>query len=478
MSVSKKNSASGKDGNPRAASTRIGSCTATTLAGQIRHDLRRGPQPSYVDKKRSHLNRVLIQPSTPGQMRKIARERRALRDTQRAMKSNSAIATRGVITFGSKAAQLFEKLTQKQQDQVFREVAEAVAKRLSTSLHGLVVHLDEATIHAHYQLAAYDMDGNPISKTTRPALLSELQDITAEIMARQCPGIERGTRYGDRIAAGADYSETLHKSVKELHRDLPADLERKRQAVADLSANEVDAQARVEEMQARVAKLAEKAELSEKEAKRLATYEKRLADRVAELEAARTESEAARVEADRLADLARADREAEEAKAQKVAARAEAVKVAVAALTEEVGAGTIRKNDEGLLTAKRRDRIEPGFPEVGPAANAAADFVMSMDAVRSTVAADQRQLKNDRAELAQDRQELLSERAEIATLRDQLKAALRTVYDWMKRKETPAIDRTEGAALMNEAAPLVKSAPAKQSRPKAGGGGGLDGPGF
>lgn len=354
-------------------------------------------------------------------MRKVSKERRALRDMSRAMKSNAAIGTRGVITFGAEAAQLFEQLSPDQQDDAFREVAEAVAKRLSTSLHGLVVHLDESTIHAHYQLAAYDMDGNPISKTTRPALLSELQDITAEIMARHCPGIERGTRYGDRIAAGADYSETLHKSVKELHRDLPADLERKRKAVADLSANEVEAQARVEEMQARVAKLAEKAELSGKEAKRLATYEKRLADRVAELEAARTASEAARVEADRLADLARADREVEEAKAQKVAERAEAVKVAVAA--------------------------------------------------------DQRQLKNDRAELAQDRQELLYERAEIATLRDQLKSALRKVYDWMKRKETPAIDKTEGVALMNEAAPLVKSAPAKQSRQKASDGG-MDGRGF
>lgn len=422
MSVSKKNSAFGKDGNPRAASTRIGSCTAATLAGQIRHDLRRGPQPKYVDAKRKHLNRVLIQPSTPGQMRKIARERRALRDTQRAMKSNSAIATRGVITFGSEAAQLFEKLTQKQQDQVFREVAEAVAKRLSTSLHGLVVHLDEATIHAHYQLAAYDTDGNPLSQATSPKVLSELQDITAEIMARHCPGIERGRPYGDRIAAGADYADTMHKSVRELHRTLPQDLAAKRAQLEELTQAEAQQQALVDEMQARVAKLAEKAELSGKEAKRLAIYEKRLADRVAELEAARTASEVARAEADRLADLARADREAEEAKAQKVAARAEAVKVAVAA--------------------------------------------------------DQRQLKNDRAELAQDRQELLYERAEIATLRDQLKTALRKVYDWMKRKETPAIDRMEGAVLMNEAAPLVKSAPAKQSRPKAGGGGGLDGPGF
>ena len=229
------NNSASKDGNPRAASTRIGSCTAKKLAGQIRHDLRRGPQPDYVDADRTHLNRILIEPLPPGQMRAICEDRRALRDTSRAMKSNSAIATRGVITFGSEAAQLFEQLSPDQQDAAFREVAEAVAARLATSLHGLLVHLDESTIHAHYELAAYNVHGEPISKTASPKVLSELQDITAEIMARHCPGIERGTRYGDRIAAGASFADTMHKSVRELHRTLPADLAKKREALADLS---------------------------------------------------------------------------------------------------------------------------------------------------------------------------------------------------------------------------------------------------
>lgn len=294
-------------GNPRAASTRIGSCSAKKLAGQIRHDLRRGPQPSYVDADRAHLNRVLIEPLPPGQMRAICKERRALRDTQRAMKSNSAVATRGVITFGSEAGQLFEGLTPDQQDAAFREVAETVADRLATSLHGLVVHRDEATIHAHYQLAAYNVHGEPISKTTSPKVLSELQSITAEIMSRHCPGIERGRRYGDRIRAGADFADTIHKSVAELHRTLPADLAAKRQSLAGLVDEEAQAQARVDEMRARVEKLEGKKKLTIKEVKRLATYEKRLADRLNDLQAAQAASEAAKIKADRLADLARAD---------------------------------------------------------------------------------------------------------------------------------------------------------------------------
>lgn len=206
------------ESNPRAASTRIKSGTATTISGQIRHDLRRGPQPLYVDAKRSHLNRILIQPATPVQLRKICEERRELRDTQRKIKRNTAVGTVGIITFGSEAAQMFEKLTPEQQDSAFRELADAIAARLATSLHALTIHLDEATIHAHYTLAAYNKFGDPISKSTSPRVLSELQDITAEIMSRHCPGIERGTKYGDRLAAGADFSDVVHKSVRELHR--------------------------------------------------------------------------------------------------------------------------------------------------------------------------------------------------------------------------------------------------------------------
>lgn len=430
-------------GNPKAASTRIGSCSAKTLAGQIRHDLRRGPQPSYVDASRSHLNRVLIEPPPPSQMRAICEERRALRDIQRAMKSNAAIGTRGVITFGSEAALLFEQLTPEQQDAAFREVAEAVASRLATSVHGLLVHCDEATIHAHYQLAAYNVHGDPISKTTSPKVLSELQDITAEIMARHCPGIERGTRYGDRLAAGADFADTLHKSVKELHRTLPADLDAKRGQLADLVKAEMDAQARVDEMQSRVDALIEKAELSDKEAKRLATYEKRLADRVKELETARAASEALKIEADRLADLARTERRHEEVRAEKLREKTAAVGAAVAALSEEVGAGTIRRGEDGRIKAAAPQLIRAGYPEVGPAVSAAADFVMMMEGARADIA---------------------KERKALSRLKDQLFQLGGRVVAWLDRMSLSDPDRGEGIAALREIQSVISP---EQSRDDA-----------
>lgn len=461
-------SESPQDSNSRAASTRIGSATAKTLSGQLRHDLRRGPQPAYVDPDRLHLNRVLIEPLPPGEMRKICQERRALRYTLRAMKSNAAVATRGVITFGAEAARMFEALTPDKQDLAFRELADAIAARLATSLHGLVVHLDEATIHAHYQLAAYNVHGNPIARTTSPRVLSELQDLTAEVMARHCPGIERGRSYGERIAAGASYADTVHKSVTELHRTLPADLEAKRAQLVELAEIERAATARVEEMQERVQKLQQKTELSEKEVKRLETYEKRLAGRLDELRDAQSASEAARIEAERLADLAQADRRQHEEQVVKISARVEAIAEAVSALSEEVEAGTIRRLNDDRITAAKPERLKPGFPEIRPAVAAAADLVTGMDAARSAIEAD-------RKALARGRQELQEERAEVATLRENLKAALRKVYAWIRRKETPEPDRRDGVDLIKASTLLIRLATEKP-RPEAGSD--LDGPGF
>ncbi|TDW33886.1 hypothetical protein LY39_03510, partial [Roseinatronobacter bogoriensis subsp. barguzinensis] len=139
-----------RNGNPKATSVRIQSDTVSGYSGQRRHDLRIGPQPKYVDPERSPLNRTLLEPPFPAVMKAIATKRRAKRETQRAMKSNSAIATAGIITFGSQAAQMFEALSEEDQDRAFRLLARAIAMRLRTSLHGLVVHRDEATIYAHF----------------------------------------------------------------------------------------------------------------------------------------------------------------------------------------------------------------------------------------------------------------------------------------------------------------------------------------
>lgn len=373
-----------KNGNPLAASIRIGHCDMQKLSGQRRHDLRIGAQPGYVDVDRLEDNSVLIEPARPFVMRDICQERRARRDMKRAMKRNASVATVGIITFGSEAAQLFEELSREAQHLAFADLTRAAADRLNTTVHGLVVHRDEATIHAHFQLAAFDQDGQPLAKTTRPAVLSELQDLAAEVMAHHCPGIERGRKYGERIAAGADFADVVHKSVRELHRDLPRDLEVKRANLAKLAEDESQAQERVDEMQGRVGKLMAKAELSDKETKRLAIYEKRLNDRVAELTAAQEAAEAAKAEAARLADIACQD-------AERIVSRVDAVRNAVTALSEEVAAGTIRRTEKGSVKAKAPERLKPGFPEIGPAVEAAADYGVVAALARAEIAEDRQE---------------------------------------------------------------------------------------
>ncbi|RWR03986.1 plasmid recombination protein [Paenirhodobacter populi] len=141
---------------------------------------------------------------------------------QRKIKSNAAVVLMGVITFGHMAAEEFNTLPPEQQDQAFRKLAEEIAAKLKTTVESLVVHLDETTIHAHFMLRGYDDDGNAVSDAIRLRTTSEIQDMTHAVMSGFCPGIERGRRKRDRLEAGADYADTLHRSVRQLHQDIPA----------------------------------------------------------------------------------------------------------------------------------------------------------------------------------------------------------------------------------------------------------------
>jgi len=445
-------------GNPRAASVRIRSISEGKYKGQRRHDLRIGWQPRYVDAERVVLNRILMEPPAPAMMRKIAIERRDLRKTQRTMKSNAAIATAGIITFGSEAAQMFEKLPPDQQDAAFKDLAQEVADRLNTSLHSLVVHLDEATIHTHFILSSHDREGIPLSQSTAPRVLSGLQDLTAEVMQRYCPDIERGHRYGDRIKAGAKYADTINKSVRELHRTLPADLAKKRGELTDLTQAETAAKIRVDEMQGRVERLEAKRDLTAKETKRLETYQRRLTDRLGELKTAQTASEAAKTEADRLTQIARADRQTEQKKAAQVAAKSKAVRDAVSTLSEEVIAGTIHRSSAGKIKAKAPEILKLGYPEIGPAIRAAADFITDMDAARKKLAKERSEIEAQKIELAQARREISEEWSRNNTLKLALRKALAHVARWLNHPDLARNMREEGIDLVSRSKPLLPPA--------------------
>jgi len=203
------------------------------------------------------------------------------------MKSNAAVVTAGIITFGRQAQDVFNRLPKETQDRAFTELAREIAAQLKTELEALVVHLDESAIHAHFTMRANNDDGEPLSNATRLGDMGALQDLAAEVMQRYAPEIERGNKKKARLEAGANYADTLHRTVKQLH----ADLETKK-------------------------------ELTEKEVKRQETYSRRLEKRQAEMA---TEMEA--LEARRSALETAMTQDSENIEKERDAVRAERKKV-------------------------------------------------------------------------------------------------------------------------------------------------------
>jgi len=268
-----------------AISVRVKTRSISATGGDRRHNQRIGKQPDYVDASRTPENSVLLEAPTPAKMSaECLRRRQAAfvpgpgKRQPRSMAKDAAVSISGIVTFSTDAQPAIDALPKAEQDRRFLLAAEAVADHLGTGVAGVAVHRDESAIHCHFTLYGYGQDGQPISRKLKKKVLSQLQDVAATAFSDL--GITRGKKIGERIKNGEPYSKTVNRSVRELHRDLPIELQAAREKVA--------------EMQQRVATTRAKLEAGtgnlEKLQKRLKTYEKRLNDRKAE--------------ADRLADLA------------------------------------------------------------------------------------------------------------------------------------------------------------------------------
>jgi len=193
--------------------------------GQKRHDLREGRIPKYVDRTKSHLNGYLIRPLGEGDLKKICLDRRKTRNTKRSMKSDAAIATTGIITFGKEAQPLIQALSIDLQNKLYMEIARRIAELLNSEVTGLVVHRDETAPHAHYQMPAYAKDGRPLSKVMTPAIAVRMQDVAGEVLKDFGLEITRGIKKATRIENEEPLSAWVHRSVKQLHEDLPREIE-------------------------------------------------------------------------------------------------------------------------------------------------------------------------------------------------------------------------------------------------------------
>jgi len=284
--------------------------TGRKTGGQRRHDLRDPAHvPDYVDRNRTAENSVLIEPPTPEALRADIEEGRKAAGQQR-LRADARTAIAGIITWGTEAQEIVQKLPREEQDALYQRIAARVSKETGHDLIGLVVHRDESAPHAHVLLRGYrrDEQGRELPWRHGRDMMRRLQDVAAEEVKHL--GIERGTPKAERIARGDDAAQVVHRSVRELHRDLPRELEARR---AELEAHEQEAAERLAKLQAEIAEQQERAEKQrrlieeqhrkleagrveeEKAAKRIQTYERREAEaqaKVQEMEARARELEA------------------------------------------------------------------------------------------------------------------------------------------------------------------------------------------
>jgi predicted nucleic acid-binding Zn-ribbon protein len=376
--------------------------SAQGYANQRRHDLRIGAQPAYVNPDPPEPNRIFIQPLTTAEIKALAKERRAQREMVRTMKANAGVAVVGIIGFGIEAQKMFEALDAATQEKALRAAVARVAADLRTTVTGLVFHLDETARHAHFSLCGYDVTGQPLSTWMGRGVLRDLQTALHEELRAFMPDLERGRSRKARVEAGAAPHELVHRSVDELHIDLPFEIEAKRKELAELAEKVRTNEARAEKARIkagaegeRAAKALRNADAYERRAEGAKSEVEALTGRIGALEARLELIEAVKTAAEEASDRARDQVKDAEARAEAAEARLQEVDQIIgdaAALAAEAAAavitGDLRQGENGRWTsgkgAPSAERLKPLWTHLRPALERVARW---WDGVRGKVEA-------------------------------------------------------------------------------------------
>jgi Plasmid recombination enzyme. len=262
-------------------SVRIAAMSTRRAGGQRRHDLRDPAHiPAYVDKDKLADNSVLLAAPEPASLRSEIAANRAAAGQQK-LRDDARIAYSGIITWGTDAQLVIAAMPKAEQDKLYQDVAQHIAERADRDLLGLVVHRDEASPHAHFVLRGYKLDeaGKEQPLRLSKSDTADLQTVAGQVLSEHGLGITRGKPKAQRIQDGESRAQVIHRSVVELHRDLPKELDAARD--------------KLEKNRALIAKAkedlaAETKGREEKIQKRLEAYERRAA--VAEADAERLEA--------------------------------------------------------------------------------------------------------------------------------------------------------------------------------------------
>ena len=207
-----------------AISVRLEKIENNKIKHQRKHDFREYTdknRPKYINPSKSYLNTILIEPKSEEEISKVLEE--AQKHRKKKIRSNTAMLFAGIITFGVEAQQIVNQLPIQEQNQLFNQVIQAIAKFLNTDIESAVIHRDETAIHCHFSLFNLTRDGKTLTTKLKPDVMSKIQDIAYEQVKKY--GIGRGKKKYERIM-DREYN-IIHKSVKQLHYELPNEIKQK-----------------------------------------------------------------------------------------------------------------------------------------------------------------------------------------------------------------------------------------------------------
>ena len=215
---------------PMQVSFRVKNLKGGEASGAVAHDFRK-KIPNYVDRARTSKNAILD--GGPPDVSASIKEQgeRVKARTGKKLRKDANLFLTGILTFSRDAR---DRVNATPPDQQAKDFAERFAEKNRVKLLYLARHSDESTTHYHCLWENISSDGESVKNKISPPVLSRWQDVAGEVFSSA--GIGRGTPKAVRLAAGEDISKTIHRSVKRLHEDLPAEISREEErlrAVAD-----------------------------------------------------------------------------------------------------------------------------------------------------------------------------------------------------------------------------------------------------
>ncbi|GAB6061267.1 relaxase/mobilization nuclease domain-containing protein [Desulfonatronum parangueonense] len=229
-------------------SIRIGPVRSSDYSGQRTHDMRTGQKLNYVDYEKSHLNtggdvptvktvhemnedqkhiaraeaQARLDAAIAGGLttkEELAPYRAGVMACRQAYQRNGVVAYRGILTYGRDAQDILSEIPLEEADQMAKKAIRNAADVLETTAFGITAHRDESALHYHYYFLATNKHGKKLHP--KKADCQRMQTDAAK--AYKHLGIKRGKKIGDWIKEGKG-EKTIHRSVQELHRDLPLEI--------------------------------------------------------------------------------------------------------------------------------------------------------------------------------------------------------------------------------------------------------------